>query len=200
MYEYMRGQIVDKSDNKLIVDVNNIGYRIMVPTRILDKYKIDEIVKIYTYLNVREDEMSLYGFDLKEELNLFEKLISINGVGPRVAIGMLSNMECQAICVAIAVNDSNKLTKVPGIGQKMACRIILELKDKIKKENLVNQGNDLEVIKSYNNEVIDEIIFALQTLGYGLKEIKSAINGECLEEISVEQGIKIMLKKLGKNR
>lgn len=199
MYAYIKGKIVEKSNNYVIVENNGIGYRIFMTITAIDKISDDvQEVKIYTYYQVREDNISLYGFLQKEELRMFELLLSVSGVGAKSAIAMLSSITPSDFAMAVIQNDTKKLTKIQGVGAKTAARIVLELKDKLKTEEAISQ-NDIEVQKVIKNtEEIDEASQALLILGYNKKEIDKAFEKLELEGLSTQDIIKKALAFLGR--
>lgn len=199
MYAYIRGKIVEKSNNYVIIENNGIGYRIFMSVTAIDKIQEEnEEVKIYTYYQVREDNISLYGFLQKEELRMFELLLSVSGVGAKSAIAMLSSILPSEFAMAIIQNDTSKLTKIQGVGAKTAARIVLELKDKLKTEEAISKADDSiqKVIK--NDEEIEEALQALQILGYNKKEIEKAFKKLELANLSTQDIIKKALVLLGK--
>ena len=153
---------------------------------------------IYTYLYVREDIISLYGFFTQEELNMFELLISVSGVGPKVAISLLSSVTPSKFSLAVITDDIKTLTKAPGIGKKTAQRIILELKDKIKKEQLadVNGAEEENIPTGSENSRIPEAISALMVLGYTPLEASKAVSAVYSDDMDLESIIKNALKGL----
>lgn len=200
MYAYIKGKIVEKSNNYVIIENNGIGYRIFMTMTSIEKITDNnEEIKIYTYYQVREDNISLYGFLQKEELRMFELLLSVSGVGAKSAIAMLSSILPSEFAMAIIQNDTSKLTKIQGVGAKTAARIVLELKDKLKTEEAISKSNNTikEAIKS--EQETDEAIQALQILGYGKKEIEKAIAQIDLTGLSVQDIIKNALRLLGNN-
>ena len=200
MYAYIKGKIVEKSNNYVIIENNGIGYRIFMTMTSIEKITDDNgEIKIYTYYQVREDNISLYGFLQKEELRMFELLLSVSGVGAKSAIAMLSSILPSEFAMAIIQNDTSKLTKIQGVGAKTAARIVLELKDKLKTEEAISKSNNTikEAIKS--EQETDEAIQALQILGYGKKEIEKAIAQIDLTGLSVQNIIKNALRILGNN-
>ncbi len=200
MYAYLKGSLEVKTKGYIVIEVNGIGYKIfMSETAIEALGEIGQIVKVYTYLKVREDDMSLYGFNTNEELRMFELLLSVSGIGAKSAISILSNISPSAFALAVISNDVAKIKALPGIGPKGAQRIILELKDKIKKEEDTeeNSMNKLEKVEE-NNEKVSEAISALQVLGYSKKEIEKALENIEKESLSVEEIIKLGLKNLAR--
>ena len=199
MYAYIKGKIVEKSNNYVIIENNGIGYRIFMSATAIDKIqKENEDIKIYTYYQVREDNISLYGFLQKEELRMFELLLSVSGVGAKSAIAMLSSILPSEFAMAIIQNDTSKLTKIQGVGAKTAARIVLELKDKLKTEEAISKADESiqKVIK--NDEEIEEAIQALQILGYNKKEIEKTFEKLELVGLSTQDIIKKALTLLGK--
>ena len=165
MFAYIKGSLEEKSSDYVVVEVGGIGYKIFMSESAISKMcDLGEIIKIHTYYYVREDNISLYGFVTKEELKLFELLISVSGIGAKSAIAMLSNITPSSFALAVITEDVKKLTDLPGIGKKTAQRIILELKDKLKSQE-VEEEIKLEkpVIIEENTE---EAVAALQILGY----------------------------------
>lgn len=199
MYAYIKGKIVEKSNNYVIIENNGIGYRIFMSATGIDKIQEEnKEIKIYTYYQVREDNISLYGFLQKEELRMFELLLSVSGVGAKSAIAMLSSILPSEFAMAIIQNDTSKLTKIQGVGAKTAARIVLELKDKLKTEEAISKvdANVQKVIK--NDEEIEEAMQALQILGYNKKEIEKAFEKLELSDLSTQDIIKKALVLLAK--
>lgn len=198
MYGHFKGIVEEVFNDKIVLDVNDIGYEIyMAENEILQIKDMKEKIKIYTYLNVREDEMKLFGFLSKNNLDLFKKLISVSGVGPKMALGIISNISPNDMCIAIATENIMALKSIPGIGPKMAQKIIFELKDKVQKEELekVSKSN-VKLIKENKN--VEEAITALEVLGYSKKEIKNVIEKIDVENQNVENIIRIILKEMQK--
>ncbi len=198
MFAYIKGNLVEKMSNYVVVETMGIGYKIFMSKSAIGRAgEIGETVKIYTHYHVREDEISLYGFLNREELKMFELLLSVSGVGAKSAIAMLSNISPSEFAVSIIQNDITKLTKVPGIGKKTAQRIVLELKDKLKAEQEIAKTEEPENIIEVD-ENIDEAILALQILGYNRKEIEKAFEKFDYQTMSIEDMIRNGLKYLAK--
>lgn len=196
MYAQFKGKIDRICSDKIILDVNNIGYEIYMPeSEIAQLSEESKEVKIYTHFSVREDDMKLFGFLSYETLEFFKKLISVSGVGPKVALGIISNIDSSDMCIAIATENVAALKQVPGIGPKMAQKIIFELKDKVLKEELVNVSKKVSK-KVVTNPNVLEATTALQVLGYSEKEIKEIISNLEIENDSVEDIIKKVLKQM----
>lgn len=200
MFAYIRGKLTYKMEGYVIVDVNGIGYKIFMSQTSIDKLgNIGENVKIHTYLKVREDDMSLFGFNTGEELSMFELLISVSGVGAKTALSMLASIEPSKFALAVITNDIKTLTKIPGVGAKSAGRIVLELKDKLKTDKAVNADKNSEVAKTIEkDEKIEDAISALQVLGYSRKEIEKVFEKIEISELSIEDLIKKGLQLLGR--
>ena len=199
MLAYIKGELVDKQIGYVVIDVNGLGYKIYMSQMGIDNIGIlGETVKVHTYYKVSEDDISIFGFNTKEELRMFELLISVSGIGAKSAIAMLSEIKPSSFALAVISDDVKALTKIPGIGAKSAQRIILELKDKLKTEQAITKDTEPE-IKSVieNNSKVEEAISALQVLGYNKREIEKALSLLSLQDLSVEDIIKKALKILG---
>lgn len=198
MFAYIKGSLEVKTRGYVVIDVNGVGYKIFMSETAIEKIgEIGETVKVHTYLRVREDDMSLYGFNTNEELRMFELLLSVSGIGAKSAIAILSNITPSSFALAIITNDVSKIKALPGIGPKTAQRIILELKDKIKTEEAITTQENIQVKTSTeDNENINEAISALQVLGYSKKEIEKSLEKLDKENLSVEEIIKLGLKNL----
>ncbi len=196
MFAYVKGNLVEKSNTYVVVETAGIGYKIyMSGTAISSLQNIGEEVKIYTHYYVREDNISLYGFLSNEELKMFELLLQVSGIGAKSAIAMLSQITPSSFALAVISNDVSKLVKIPGIGKKSAERIILELKDKLKAEQTISKTEEVKAVINKNEED-DEVIEALQVLGYNKKEIQKALEGLDRANLGIEDTIKQVLKLL----
>ena len=209
MLAYIKGILEMKMTGYIVVDVGGLGYKIFMSDTGIEKIgNIGEQVKVHTYYKVREDDISIYGFNTLEELKMFELLISVSGVGAKTALIMLATCEPSEFALAVISEDEKKLTGIPGIGPKSAKRIILELKDKITKEqeieNIQNQvnkqtkGNTKIKDAIDTNNKVSEAIAALQVLGYNKKEIEKAVNTLDKNNLTTEELIKKGLAILGK--
>lgn len=199
MFAYIKGSLEEKNKNNVIVENNGIGYIIFMPENSIKNLpEIGKEVKIHTYYYVREDNISLYGFNNLEELRMFELLLSVNGIGAKSAIVMISEMSPSKFALDVISGDVSSLVKIPGIGKKTAQRVILELKDKLKTESAIIQADTIEQnkLKIKTNDTIDEAVAALQVLGYQQKEIEKALTKIQLENTTVEDIIKQALKVL----
>ena len=194
MYAYIKGTLTYKNYPHVVLEAAGVGYKISTTTNTIGKLpELGETVTLYTYLNVKEDVMELYGFYTREELSVFELLISVSGVGPKVGATILSSVNPQSFVVAVATGDTKTITKAQGVGPKLAARIILELKDKINKEGTIDIPDSASSVQSL--EVNDEAVEALMVLGYSPAEAKKAVAGLTG---TVEEIIGIALKNLMK--
>ena len=193
MYAFFYGKVDSIYKDRIIIDVNNIGYEINMPESDIMSLNLGNNIKIYTYLYVREDDMRLFGFKTSESLEFFKKLITVSGVGPKVALGIISNVDIESLGVAIATENVTALKSVPGIGPKMAQKIIFELKDKVIKDKTEKINI---VLKENNSKNIEEAITALEVLGYTQKQIKDVISKLDLSDDSVENIIRKVLKEM----
>ena len=193
MFAYIKGSLEEKGNNYGVIDVGGIGYKVFMSD--ISNQKIGDlrnIVKVHTYYHVREDNISLYGFLTKEELKMFELLLSVSGIGAKSAISMLSNITPSSFAFAVISNDVASLKKLPGIGAKTAQRIILELQDKLKSEEKLSIEGAKEQIEFeiQTNKNISEAIQALQILGYNRREIDKAMEKIANTDVSVEELIR----------
>lgn len=209
MLAYIKGTLEMKMTGYVVIDVGGLGYKVFMSEVGIEKMgNIGEMVKVHTYYKVREDDISIFGFNTLEELKMFELLISVSGVGAKTALSMLAVCEPSEFALAVISEDVKTLTQIPGIGAKSAQRIILELKDKITKEQEIEKiekqvnkqskaENKLQVAIENNNKVA-EAMAALQVLGYNKKEIEKAFTKLDKNELSTEDLIKKGLNLLGK--
>ncbi len=201
MLAYIKGTLEIKTKGYIVIDANGIGYKIFMPESAISKLcDIGEKVQIHTFMRVREDDISLYGFLTNEELRMFELLLGVSGIGAKGALTILSNITPSQFALAVISNNVDILKKLPGIGAKTAQRVILELKDKLKKEQEIDivQGEEEVTFKHVieEDEKVSEAISALQVLGYTKKEIMLALEKVDMADLSVEDIIRKGLKSL----
>ncbi|HJJ12370.1 MAG TPA: Holliday junction branch migration protein RuvA [Clostridiaceae bacterium] len=198
MFSYIKGILEVKNLNYVVIDVNGIGFKIFMSESAIQRLEeTGNTVKIYTHMNVKEDDLSLYGFITNEELRMFELLIGVSGVGAKSAISMLSSITPSKFALAVISNDVKTLTKIPGIGPKSAQRIILELKDKLKTEEAI-QTNNIELKTSIvEDNKLEEAVQALKVLGYTRQEIESVLAKIEINTLTVEDIIRKALSFLG---
>lgn len=201
MIAFLKGELSAIYNDKVIIEVSGIGYNVMMPTSCIASLPgIGNTVKVYTYLSVREDAMQLYGFNTSDELDLYKILITVNGVGPKAALQILSFMSGDDLKFAILSADSKTISKVPGIGPKTAQRIIIDLKDKIDLINtfenkLANVAATSSKLSPQKNEAVE----ALVALGYSQKDAYSAVNNSDVSgDASVEEVLKVALRNISR--
>ncbi|MFI3114645.1 MAG: Holliday junction branch migration protein RuvA [Clostridia bacterium] len=195
MFYYLNGKITVKEQNLIVVDINGVGYAVHTSLNTLSKIEINKTHKLFTYCNIREDAFDIFGFADIEELNFFKLLISINGVGPKAGLSILSVASPESLALAIITGDEKLITQASGIGKKIASRIVLELKDKIAKEQISNTATMESFVIDTDNSSISEAISALMVLGYTQGEATQAIKGVDAG-LTSDQIIKIALKNL----
>lgn len=198
---YVKGFLAEKFEDSVVVETGGIGYRVFVPTSVLETLpKTGDTVKIYTYFSVREDAMSLYGFLSRQDLEMFRQLIGVNGVGPKSALGILSALSPDTLRLAVISGDAKAISKAPGVGSKTAQRIILDLKDKVKAEDILDGVTEpvsghAEV--SGIGEIGKEAIEALTALGYSASEASGVVKKvKITENMTAEDVLKAALKHL----
>ena len=203
MIAYLKGIIVEVTESRLILDVNDIGYLIYISGRDASNMPgRGEEVKIYTYLNVKEDAMQLFGFLSEDDLEMYQLLLNVNGIGPKAALGVLSVLTPDDLRFAVLADDAKAIAKAPGIGNKTAQKLILELKDKMAKESaggldFSGGGAPPAVSAAYPTKAA-EAAQALSTLGYSSQEISVALKGVDVESLPLEEIIRQSLKKMVK--
>lgn len=193
MISYIKGVVDSVESDRVVIENNQIGYNILMPVTTLEKLGIGEEVKIYTYFNVREDAMQLFGFFSKEELELFKKIISVSGVGPKGGLAIVSALSGEQLQMAIISGDAKAISKAQGIGAKTAQRIIIELKDKIDLEDMIHTPGNDDISNSVQSDAVD----ALVALGYSKGDAFSAVKKiEITENMDVEEVLKKALKNI----
>ena len=200
MIAFLKGTIEDITENSLVLDVNGIGYEVLVPGQLLDMLEgIGQELKVYTYMQVREDAVVLFGFLTRDDLAMFKMLIGVNGVGPKAGLGILSALGTEELRFAVLADDAKRIAKAPGIGAKTAQRVILELKDKLNIEDVfekADQTADIPV-KAADQTAKNEAIQALTALGYSASEALSAVSKlEITEDMDTENILKAALKQM----
>ncbi len=187
----LRGKVILKDGLNLLVEVNGIGYRVLVSEKIRAKVNVDSSIFIYTYTLVREDELSLFGFLDLEDLKLFENLISVSGVGPKTAMSIFSVLSREEVINAVMKGDSSAFIPVPRLGTKNAQKIIIELKNKL------GDSGSLD-LNGLSSEANDEVLIALMSFGFSRREIGEALKNIDSKAKTSEEKIKLALKYLGK--
>ncbi|WP_042682170.1 Holliday junction branch migration protein RuvA [Anaerosalibacter massiliensis] len=194
MYEYIIGDVVNIQEDYLVLENNGIGYKIYASKNSLSHISERENVKMYTYFNLRDDGIFLYGFGTREELDMFQLLLLVSKIGPKIAMGILSVLKPNDIKVAIMNNDTKLLCKAPGIGKKTAGRIVLELKDRI--DQNIDIEDSLNIVEENGN--VKEAIDALMSLEYTKGEIDKALDRIDISGLTTEEIIKLVLKNMFK--
>lgn len=195
MIGYLRGEVIYLYTDYVLLDVHGVGYRVFIANSTRQKLRLHEKAQLFTYTSVREDAIILYGFATQEEYDLFLQLLSVSGIGPKVALGILSSITVEGLCRAIQNKQASVLTKLPGIGKKSAERLILELKDKVAfdggEQELLTIENETDV----GDDMVAEAMAALQSLGYTQAEIAPIIR-KTAKYKTTEAIIKASLKLL----
>lgn len=198
MITYIRGELIAIEEEKAIVDVNGIGFGIFMPGQAMGMLPaIGEEVKLHTYMNVREDAMQLFGFLTRDDLKVFKLLIGVSGIGPKGGLSILSKLSPDDLRFAVMANDAKAISAAPGIGKKTAEKLIIELKDKLDIEDVLNKVSDDTEHMSVNasNEAQAEAVQALVALGYGNTEAVKAVKKVPADErTTVEEILKAALK------
>ena len=195
MIGHLKGKIISKSPPEVLLEVQGIGYEVLCPMSTI--YELDNLsddVLLFTHLSIKEDAHTLFGFITKDEKNVFRELIRVNGVGPKVALAILSNLSVHSLVECISTEDADLLAKTPGIGKKTALKLIVELQDRLSKLDLVGSlANSIE-IKQNSNPNSKQAIEALQSLGFKAKEANRMVSKIEDQELSIEQLIRLALQ------
>lgn len=198
MITYIKGELIAIEEEKVIVDVNGVGFGIFMPGQAMGMLPaIGEEVKLHTYMNVREDAMQLFGFLTRDDLKVFKLLIGVSGIGPKGGLSILSKLSPDDLRFAVMANDSKAISAAPGIGKKTAEKLIIELKDKLDIEDVLNKVSESpeHASVSASNEAQAEAVQALVALGYGNTESVKAVKKVPLDEqMTVEEILKAALK------
>lgn len=203
MFYYLNGSLEYREANVCVIDCNGVGYKLTVSLNTSDSLvnKMNQKVKLYTYLAVREDGVELFGFGTNEERACFNQLISVSGVGPKAAMNILSTLTPDRFSLAVCTEDVKSISKAPGIGTKTAARIVLELKDKISKD-MMTAGSKIDSAPVQNiqkSSTLSEATEALMVLGYDKNTVLNALRGIDVQNMKdVGEVIKAALKKLAK--
>lgn len=185
MYAYIKGEIVDITEDNLVLECNNIGYNIRIPFSVAQRLPgTGATVKIYTYTSVREDAFQLFGFLSKDDLEIYKKLIAVNGIGPKGALSILSAMSADDLRFAIVAGDAKAISKAPGIGNKSAERIILELRDKVHITSESVSSEQISCADTQSDTAKQEALEALVSLGYSPSEALKA-----MKQIVITDGV-----------
>lgn len=202
MISYIRGGLAAVEKEKVIIDVGGVGYGIFMPEASMGLLpQMGNEVKLHTYLNVREDTMQLFGFLTRDDLEVFKLLIGVSGIGPKGGLSILSKLTSDDLRFAVLSGDAKAISSAPGIGKKTAEKVIIELKDKLDIDEVLNRSADggakiAATMDSGTNEVQSEAVQALVALGYGSTESLKAVKKVNVENATVEEVLKQALKNL----
>ncbi len=203
MISFIKGELAEVRENYIVIDNNGMGYEIFVPQTVLEGLpSIGDVVKIHTYMQVREDAVSLFGFLSKDDLNIFKLLITVNGIGPKGAAGILGAISADDLRFAVLSEDAKAIAKAPGIGAKTASKLILELKDKFKLEDafemkLQNTMMTAETRKETEG-IRNDAVQALVALGYSGTDAMRAVKAvEITEGMTTDELLKLSLRNIG---
>ncbi len=198
MYAYLNGKVAEKGQNSLVIDVNGVGYLLSVSMNTLQQTPpVGEAMKVYTALSVREDAMELFGFSSQEERKMFNQLLSVSGIGPKVALNILGSMPLRDLTLAIVTGDVTALSRAPGVGKKTAQRIALELKEKVDESDLnftpsAPKGGFTPV----QEDAAQEALAALQALGYTAAEAARAVSQVRGQSDSANELVRLALRNM----
>lgn len=200
MFNYLNGTVAELEPNMAVIDVGGVGYELSTSAYTVSRLKTGEKAKLYTYLHVREDSVELFGFGSKSEKHCFEMLIGITGVGPKAALSILSMGSPEALVMSIVSGDDKALTAAPGVGKKIAQRIVLELRDKLAKETSEISFRDATgfAAPAADGSKLSDARAALAALGYGPAETAAALSGIDVDALSLEEAIRAALKRMMK--
>lgn len=189
----LRGEIIDKHEDAILIEVGGVGFHVLAPTTLLDVVDVGVKTQLFTHLHVREQELTLFGFADKEELELFRTLLKVQGIGPKVGLAILSHIPVETLREAVAREEAAVLARVPGIGPKKAKQIVFQLKDKVGLEDIFVSATPI-------SDSDGEVIAALTTLGYSVVEAQSALQQipKDAQNESVEEKVRVALSSLSK--
>ncbi|MDC0596236.1 Holliday junction branch migration protein RuvA [Candidatus Pseudothioglobus singularis] len=195
MIGHLKGTIISKNPPEVILEVGGIGYEVLCPMSTF--YQLDNLsedVLLFTHLSIKEDGHTLFGFITKDEKNIFRELIRVNGVGPKVALAILSHLTVKSLIECISTEDGDLLAKTPGIGKKTALKLIVELQDRLVKLELVSSPEATNQMDQRNNPNSKQAIEALQSLGFKTKEANRMVSKIDDQDLSTEQLIRLALQ------
>ena len=199
MFEFIQGKLVKKGTDHCVIQVGGIGFKIFTDIRTSASLGNEgEEVTVYTYLQVKEDDLSLFGFASQEELAIFELLISVNGVGPKMALAVLSALTPSQFSIAMAKGDYKAISAAKGVGPKLAQRIILELKDKIQADMSTAAQEEVDILPQNAEDILQEAVSALVVLGYRSSDAAKAAKSAYEDGLTLEELVKLSLKNLMK--
>ena len=201
MIAHLRGRLIAKNPNRVVIETGGVGYEVFIPvSTFYDLAAPGAEVDLHIYTHVREDSLALYGFRTEREKNLFEKLLSVSGIGPKLAVTILSGLEMEELVPAIRRGDVNKLVHIPGVGRKTAERLIVELREKLEKMALEEAAAETPAPAVRPASVEDDVLSALVNLGYTRYVAERAVQEACQEAVNgdFEQLLKTSLRLLAR--
>ena len=205
MISYLKGKYIDRTDEgSLIINVNGIGFEVFVPAELLGRasFNTDADLELYTYMQVKEDGMSLFGFATLDELSIFKKIISVSGIGPKGGISILSTLNREQFIMAVLDENSDLIAKAPGIGKKTAAKLVLELKDKFKLQDALTGSVSISDVadtpaSKADEGLISDAIAALVSLGYTSAESTKAVRAvQITEDMTVDRLLSLSLRNI----
>ena len=195
MIGHLKGQIISKNPPEILLEVSGIGYELLCPmSTFYELGNLNDEILLFTHLSIKEDAHTLFGFISKDEKNIFRELIRVNGVGPKVALAILSHLAVPSLIECIANEDSDLLAKTPGIGKKTALKLIVELQDRLSKVELTSSSISNNAIQKNSNPNTQQAIEALQSLGFKTKEANNMVSKIEDKDLSTEQLIRQALQ------
>ena len=195
MIGHLKGQIISKNPPEILLEVSGIGYELLCPmSTFYELGNLNDEILLFTHLSIKEDAHTLFGFISKDEKNIFRELIRVNGVGPKVALAILSHLAVPSLIECIANEDSDLLAKTPGIGKKTALKLIVELQDRLSKVELSSTSISNNAIQKSSNPNTQQAIEALQSLGFKTKEANNMVSKIEDKDLSTEQLIRQALQ------
>ena len=199
MFYYLNGVVAALEANLAVIDCGGVGFACNTTAYTMSQLQIGKSYKLYTYCNVKEDAFDIYGFSSREELNSFQQLLAVSGVGPKAALSLLSSLTPDQFTLAVVTGDEKTLTRAPGVGKKMAQRILLELKDKLNGDLSAASSGSMGVIPVAGAGKLAEASAALAALGYSQSEIGLALKNVDVENLPIEEivrcGLRAMVKQ-----
>ena len=197
MYAYIKGIVADKGQNEVVIDAGGVGYLLSCSMTTLQEVPpVGESMKMHTYLSVREDAMELFGFATREEKNMFTRLLSVSGIGPKVALSILGSMPLRDLTLAIVTGDTTTLSRAQGVGKKTAQRLALELKDDVDQSDLENVPASAGAYTPVQEDAATEALAALQALGYTPAEAAKAISQVRGQSDSANELVRLALRSM----
>lgn len=196
MFYYLNGTVTVLDQNLAVVDCGGVGYACRTTNYTLARLQLGKPAKLYTYCNIREDAFDIYGFSTREEMNCFEQLLSVSGVGPKAALAILSVVSPDQFALAVMTQDDKTLTMAQGVGKKMAQRILLELKDKIAGQQMELTSASMAGAPAVRGSKSAEATAALASLGYSTAEIGAALKGIDVENLPLEEIVRQALRAM----